>query len=64
MNAGLQPGDRRLVEAFARGSAAGLLTLAGLKPNTALSPAGVYWRNFAGLYLTALCHTPQGECAL
>jgi len=56
--------ERRLAAAFELGTPAGLIALAGLKPSAALSPAAAYWRSFAGLYLTALCHLPQQDGAL
>lgn len=56
--------EQRLVKAFAAGSAAGLFTLAARKAPAGLSPAGVYWRNFGMLYLTALRHLQPGEGAL
>jgi non-specific serine/threonine protein kinase len=35
------------------------LHLATKELDTALPPAGVYWRNLARRYLTELCHTPD-----
>ncbi len=51
-------GEKRLREAFAHGSAPGLFALATLKTDSPLSPAFTYWREFAGKYLSALCHVP------
>ena len=47
-----------LREAFRQGVPAGLLCLAQGEA-AALSPAAAYWRDFAGRYLTALCHVPE-----
>jgi hypothetical protein len=48
-----------LRKAAAQGSAHLLLHLATKELDTALPPAGVYWRNLARRYLTELCHTPD-----
>ena len=48
-----------LRKAAAQGSAHLLLHLATSELDTALPPAGAYWRNLARRYLTQLCHTPD-----
>ncbi|MCX5677438.1 MAG: SNF2-related protein, partial [Planctomycetota bacterium] len=48
----------RLREAFQNGTPQGLLRLAQGEAAT-LAVAAVYWRDFAGRYLTALCHIPE-----
>ena len=56
--------DRRITKvakAFAASQAEGLFTLATEKLDAALPPSMVYWRSFAGRYLTELCHAPQAE---
>jgi len=50
---------RQLTKAFADSSAAGLFTLAAGRFEGTLSPTLAYWREFAGRYLTELCHTPE-----
>ncbi|MEO8496009.1 MAG: SNF2 helicase-associated domain-containing protein, partial [Planctomycetota bacterium] len=52
--------DRRITKiatAFASSQAEGLFTLATEKLDATLAPSLVYWRSFAGRYLTELCHT-------
>ena len=50
--------DSHLREAFREGTPEGLLRLAqGEAPM--LAAAAAYWRDFAGRYLTALCHVPE-----
>ena len=52
----------RLAEAFACGSGAGLLQLGGGEIGQLLPPAFVWWRGFAGRYISALClHAPAAE---
>jgi len=46
-------------QAFAEGSAKGLLYLAALASVDPLPPTFVWWRGFAQRYLHALCHTPD-----
>jgi superfamily II DNA or RNA helicase len=58
------PWEERLISAFADGAPAGLFKLAAMKPVASMPTACVYWRNFAGLYLSALCHTTSGGGAL
>lgn len=48
--------ELRLSEAFEEGQATGLFYLATLKNSDLLSPAGRFWREFAGRYLSSLCH--------
>jgi hypothetical protein len=48
-----------LRKAAAQGSAHLLLHLATKELETALPPAGAFWRNLARRYLTQLCHTPD-----
>ncbi|MBI4422453.1 MAG: ATP-dependent helicase, partial [Elusimicrobia bacterium] len=54
-----EPAVRRISAAFERGSAEGLLHLATSEAQTALPAALSYWREFAGRFLTALCHVPE-----
>ncbi|HAK94565.1 MAG TPA: ATP-dependent helicase [Planctomycetes bacterium] len=54
---------RHAADAFADCQGAGLLALAASKPDIPLAPAIAFWRDFAGLYLTALCRTPEGAGA-
>ena len=48
----------RLREAFQKSTSEGLLRLAQGEAAT-LAVAAAYWRDFAGRYLTALCHIPE-----
>ncbi|MDA1050229.1 MAG: DEAD/DEAH box helicase [Planctomycetota bacterium] len=51
--------DRRITKvakAFTSSPAEGLFTLATEKFDATLAPSLVYWRSFAGRYLTELCH--------
>jgi non-specific serine/threonine protein kinase len=50
---------RRVAKAFATSQAEGLWTLATERFEGPLAPSVAYWRNFAGRYLTELCHTPE-----
>lgn len=50
---------RRITAAFKKGSAEGLLHLATGEPQTGLPAAFSYWREFAGSFLTAVCHVPE-----
>ena len=52
-----------LLKAFDAGRAQGLLALATEKFDDPPTPAMDYWREFAGRYLTELCHTPQAADA-
>ena len=47
----------RVAKAFASSQAEGLFSLATEKLEATLSPSLVYWRSFAGRYLTELCQT-------
>ena len=53
------PGVRRLVRAFSAGSGEGLFHLAAGRLAVGLAPSLAFWRDFAGQYLTELCHTPR-----
>jgi superfamily II DNA or RNA helicase len=46
----------KLAKAFAASQAEGLFALATEKLDATLPPSLVYWRSFAGRYLTDLCH--------
>ncbi|MEK7287579.1 MAG: ATP-dependent helicase, partial [Elusimicrobiota bacterium] len=50
---------RRIAAAFGKGSADGLLHLATAEAQSALPAAFSFWKEFAGLFLTALCHVPE-----
>ena len=49
----------KLVKAFASGQAEGFFALATERFDAPLGPSPAYWRDFAGRYLTELCHTPK-----
>jgi non-specific serine/threonine protein kinase len=49
---------KRVARAFASGQGEGLFVLATERFDGLLPPSFGYWRDFAALYLTALCHTP------
>ncbi|MCF6311010.1 MAG: DEAD/DEAH box helicase [Verrucomicrobiales bacterium] len=49
-----------VLEGFASSSSAGLFALAATKPRLSLDPAFAYWRDFASLYMTELCRSPEG----
>jgi len=49
----------KVAKALAAGQAPGLFALATEKFDAPLAPSLAYWRDFAGRYLTQLCHTPQ-----
>ncbi len=58
--------DKRLnkvIRVFASSQSAGLFTLATEKFETSLPPSFAYWRDFAGRYLTELCHAPESTDA-
>ena len=57
---GADSAARRLIEAFSAGQAEGLFALAAGRLEASLPPPLAFWRDFAGRYLTELCHTPQG----
>jgi SNF2 family DNA or RNA helicase len=50
---------KRVGAAFSSSQSEGLLALAGSRPETPLSPAVSFWRDFTGRYLTQLCRTPE-----
>ena len=52
-------GISKVVKAFTGGQAEGLFVLATMRMEGLGAPSFAYWRDFAGRYLTALCHTPQ-----
>jgi len=64
-SAGAVPDGRvpKLAKAFASGQAEGLFALATERFDAPLGPSPEYWRDFAGRYLTELCHTPQNADA-
>lgn len=49
----------KLAKAFASSQAEGLFALAAERFDSPLSPTLDFWRDFAGRYLTRLCHTPE-----
>jgi non-specific serine/threonine protein kinase len=51
--------QRRLAEAFARGSGHGLLRLGAGEVETVLPAALVFWREFAARYITRLCTSSE-----
>ena len=51
----------RLLQAFARGDGHGLLQLGAAEVETALPAVLAYWRDFAKLFVTALCTQPDSE---
>ncbi|MDA0348538.1 MAG: DEAD/DEAH box helicase [Verrucomicrobia bacterium] len=53
----------RVSDAFALSQAEGLFALAATKPSSPLPPSVAYWQDFASLYLTELCRTPESEGA-
>ncbi len=50
---------RKVLKAFAAGQAEGLFALATERFDVSLPPSLAYWREFAGRYMTRLCHTPE-----
>jgi len=50
----------KAANAFASSQAEGLFALASERFEVPLGPSLSYWRDFAGRYLTELCHTPEG----
>jgi len=60
---GDSPGIRRLVNAFSAGPGEGLFRLAAGRLEAGLAPSLAFWRDFAGQYLTELCHTPRAAGA-
>ena len=55
---------KRIEKAFAASPGEGLFTLATERPSSPLTPSLAYWQEFAGRYLTELCHTPEQAAAL
>jgi superfamily II DNA or RNA helicase len=54
---------QRLRDAFARGSGHGLLQLGAGEVGTVIPPVFSYWREFATLYVTAVCTQPDLEAS-
>ena len=54
----MPPVARRIAKAFRTSAAAGLLHLATAELESRLPPDLAFAREFAGQYLTKLCHTP------
>ncbi|MCK4305178.1 MAG: DEAD/DEAH box helicase [Candidatus Eisenbacteria sp.] len=52
---------KRVARAFAASQSAGLFALAATRPEVPPSRSLVFWREFAGRYLTARCRTPAGQ---
>jgi len=50
----------RLIDAFARGTGDGLVWLGAAEVGHALPPVFVWWRDFAALYVGALCLHASG----
>lgn len=50
---------KKVAKAFAAGQGAGLFLLAAERFDGVLPASFAYWRQFASIYLTALCHTPE-----
>ncbi len=53
----------RVRRGFAAGQAQGLFAMAGTRPELPPGASLSFWRDFAGLYLTQLCHTPETDTA-
>ncbi|MBM4355247.1 MAG: ATP-dependent helicase, partial [Deltaproteobacteria bacterium] len=53
--------EKRVREAFGRGTGAGLLQLGGGEVGTILSPVLAYFRDLAQQYVTAVCSLPDAE---
>jgi hypothetical protein len=52
--------QQRFADAFAPGSGHGLLHLGATQVGIILPASWAWWRDFAALYVTALCATPEG----
>jgi hypothetical protein len=50
---------KRVVKAFAAGPMEGLFAQGTERFDAPLAPSLAYWRDYAGRFLTALCHTPE-----
>ena len=57
------PGINKAAKAFASSQAEGLFVLATARLEGSPAPSFAYWRDFAGRYLTELCHTPDSADA-
>lgn len=53
--------DRVTLATFDESDAAGLVSLAGNKPELETDASVNYWRNLGSLFLRALCHLPENE---
>jgi non-specific serine/threonine protein kinase len=51
----------KVAKAFAASEGEGLFLLGTERFDSPLPSSLAYWRDFAGRYLTELCHTPEGE---
>lgn len=49
----------QIAESFLSSRAMGLFALSASEPDFTMSPALAYWRDFASLYFTELCRTPE-----
>ncbi len=54
---------RAISKAFASGHAEGLFHLAARHSGGALTPPLAFWKDYAAIYLTELCHLPEGSSA-
>ncbi len=52
--------EQDIAQAFALGSGSGLLHMGSVQVGRSLPPAWAWWRDFAVLYVTALCALPEG----
>ncbi len=53
------PWSKSLADAFSAHQVSGLFALAARSSSSPLSPSVTYWREFACLFLTELCRTPE-----
>ncbi|MBZ0189987.1 MAG: hypothetical protein K8F91_27330, partial [Candidatus Obscuribacterales bacterium] len=58
------PFERQIAYSITSNQASGLFALAATKPDSHLTPSLSYWREFASLYLTKLCRTPDSSGAI
>ena len=56
-----RPAFKRIRDAFARGDGPGLFHLGAVEATSVLPPVPAYWRDFARLFMTALCAIPDLE---
>ena len=56
-----RPAFKRIRDAFARGDGPGLFHLGAVEATSVLPPVPAYWRDFARLFMTALCAVPDLE---